>query len=44
VWTSSIVALTTMDGRFHGYGIGSLRTSTDIGTVCVEIHSGEDVV
>jgi hypothetical protein len=33
-----------VDGRFYGYGIGSLRTSTDIGTVCVGIHSSEDVV
>jgi hypothetical protein len=33
-----------MDGRFYGYEIGSLRTSTDIGTVCVGIHSSEDVV
>jgi hypothetical protein len=24
-----------MDGRFYGYGIGSLRTSTNIGTVSV---------
>jgi hypothetical protein len=25
VWTSSIVALATMDGRFYGYGIGCLQ-------------------
>jgi hypothetical protein len=31
-----------MDGRFYGYGIGSLRTSTDIGSVCVGIHSSEE--
>jgi hypothetical protein len=33
-----------MDGRFYGYGIGSLRASTDIGLVCAGIHSSEDVV
>jgi hypothetical protein len=53
VWTSSIVALATMDGRFYGYGIGSLRTSTDIGW-CVlgfargktwfEVRSSTDVL
>jgi hypothetical protein len=32
-----------MDGRFYGYGIGSLWTSTDIGSVCVGIHSSADV-
>jgi hypothetical protein len=25
VWTSSIVALATMDGRFYGYGIRCLQ-------------------
>jgi hypothetical protein len=34
VWTGSIVALEKMDGRFYGYGIGCLRTSTDITSVC----------
>jgi hypothetical protein len=33
-----------MDGRFYGYKIGSLRTLTDIGSVCVGIHSSEDEV
>jgi hypothetical protein len=42
--TSSIVTNATMDGRFYGYGIGSLRTSPDIGSECVGIHSSEDVV
>jgi hypothetical protein len=43
-WLNNVSTATTMDGRFYGYGIGSLRTSTDIGTVCVGIHSSEDVV
>jgi hypothetical protein len=33
----------TMDGRFYGYGIGSLWTLTDIGRMCVGICSSEDV-
>jgi hypothetical protein len=40
---SSIVALVTMDGRFYGYGIVVFGTSTDIGRVCVGIHSSADV-
>jgi hypothetical protein len=43
VWTSSIVALTTMGGRFYGYGIVVSGTSTDIGRVCAGIHSSADV-
>jgi hypothetical protein len=31
----------SMYGRLYGYGIGSLRTWTDIGSVCVGIHSSE---
>jgi hypothetical protein len=44
VWTSSTVALTTMDGRFYGYGIVVFGTSTDIGSVCVGICSSTDVL
>jgi hypothetical protein len=31
-----------MDGRFYGYGIGSLRMSTDTGSVFVGICSSEE--
>jgi hypothetical protein len=37
--TSSIVTNATMDGRYYGF-----RTSTDIGSECVGIHSSEDMV
>jgi hypothetical protein len=43
VWTSNIVALATMDGRFYGDGIVVFGTSTEIGRVCVGIHSSADV-
>jgi hypothetical protein len=34
VWTSSIVALATMNGRFYGYRMVVFGTSTDITSVC----------
>jgi hypothetical protein len=35
--------LATIDRHLHRYGIRSLRTSTDIGSVWFENHSSEDI-
>jgi hypothetical protein len=36
VWTSSIVTLATMDGRFYGYGIVCIRNYTDMTSVVLK--------
>jgi hypothetical protein len=41
--TSSSVTLATINRHLHRYGIRSLRTSTDIGSVGFENHSSEDI-